>query len=132
MNKRAQPYDPSEFMGYGQGGLAGYGQGNYDVGLENVGLVPGMEPRVPEQSHMPSIVSPWALPVGLATGGLVGYSLLKRLGRRLASGAARGIATKAAPTAAAPLVSPETEALLKQYAPKQANFIEILHNLRSR
>lgn len=130
MIKRAQPYDPSEFTGYGQGGLAGYGQGGYDVGLENVGLLPGMEPRLPEQSHTPGITSPWAVPIGLAAGGLVGYSLLKHLGKRLAAGAARRVATQGAPAAAN--ISPETAQLIQKYLPKQASFIEALCALARR
>lgn len=133
MIKRAQPYDPSEFTGYGQGGLAGYGQQGYDVGLENVGLLPGMDPRIPEQSRMPGIVSPWAVPISIAAGGLVGVSLLRHLGRRLASGAARKAVQSgvtAAPTAAA--IDPETARLIQKYLPKQASFIETLCALARR
>lgn len=129
MIKRAQPYDPSEFAGYGQGGLAGYGQGGYDVGLENVGLLPGMDPRLPEQSRMPGITSPWAVPIGVAAGGLVGYALLKRLGRRLAAGAARRVASQGGQ---ATNISPETTRLIQKYLPKQASFIETLCALARR
>ena len=133
MIKHAQPYDPSEFAGYGQGGLAGYGQGGYDVGLENVGLLPGMDPRVPEQSRMPGITSPWAVPVGLAAGGLIGMGLLRRLGGRLASGAARKAVQSGATTApTAVAIDPETARLVQKYLPKQAGLIEMLGALTRR
>lgn len=130
MIKRAQPYDSSEFAGYGQGGLAGYGQQGYDVGLENVGLVPGMEAQYPEASRMPGITSPWAVPVGLAAGGLIGIGLLRHLGKRLASGAARRAATQAGPAAAH--IDPETARLVQKWLPKQASIIEMLGALTRR
>ena len=129
MIKRAQPYDPSEFTGYGQGGLAGYGQQGYDVGLENVGLLPGMDPRVPERSRMPGIVSPWAVPISVAAGGLIGVGLLRHLGKRLAANAARKVVQRGAAATAAPTattIDPETARLVQKYLPKQANLIEML------
>jgi len=127
MIKLAQPYDPSEFTGYGQGDLAGYGQQGYDVGLENVGLLPGMDPRIPEQSRMPGIVSPWAVPISIAAGGLIGVGLLRHLGRRLAANAGRKAVQSAAATApAAATIDPETARLVQKYLPKQANIIEML------
>lgn len=121
MKKHAQPYNPSDFAGYGQGGLAGYGQGGYDVGLENVGLIPGMDPRLSEQSRSQGLGSPWAVPIGLAASGLVGYSLLKGMGRRLAGRAAQ----QAVPRAASGL-TPEVEQIVNKWAPKQASILEKL------
>jgi len=125
MIKHAQPYDPSEFAGYGQGGLAGYGQGGYDVGLENVGLVPGMDPQVTDKSRMPGLMSPWAIPIGVAAGGLVGLGLLRHLGKRLASNAGRRAVQQVAQPKTFTL-PPGTDELIQRYSPKHASLITLL------
>jgi hypothetical protein len=116
MNKTASYLDD----GTGTGSLAGYGQGSYDVGMENVGLVPGMTPQIPEGAHVPGIVSPWMAPLVLAAGGLLGYKLLRGAGKRLYRKAQQNAAAKAAAPAAnatASVVAPAGA------APKYASII---------
>lgn len=54
-----------------------YGYDGYDPAMDQLGLLPGVEPQLPEQSSTAS----WALPVGLAAAGLTGYALLRGAGR---------------------------------------------------
>lgn len=53
-----------------------YGYTGYDPSMDNVGLLPGVAPQAPTSST-PS----WLLPLGVAAGGLAGYSLLRGAGR---------------------------------------------------
>lgn len=50
----------------------------YDASMDNLGLLPGVAPQQ-QESSTPS----WLLPLGVAAGGLAGYSLLRGAGRGL-------------------------------------------------
>jgi hypothetical protein len=56
-----------------------YSYSGYDPSMDNLGLLPGVAPEAPEQSGTPS----WLVPLGVAAGGLAGYSLLRGAGRGL-------------------------------------------------
>lgn len=54
-----------------------YGYDGYTTEMDNLGLLPGIAPQTPEQSKSFN----WLIPLGLAAGGLTGYSLLRGAGR---------------------------------------------------
>jgi hypothetical protein len=55
-----------------------YQYAGYDPSMDELGLLPGVSPQEPE-SKTPG----WLLPLGVAAGGLAGYSLLRGAGRGL-------------------------------------------------
>jgi len=103
---------------YGQGALAGYGQDGYDTSVDNLGLLPGIEPTQ-QESYPAGPSSPWALPAGIAAGGLLASLLLRKGGGGGRLGAAgkslRNIAKAPKPTG--PL-TPEQIQLLNRTAQK--------------
>ncbi len=71
-------------IAYGGGELAGYGQGGYDVSMDDPGLS-GIPMPQQRRSRLPS----WALPAGIVGGGLAALAGLAALKRgRVAGGAA--------------------------------------------
>lgn len=54
-----------------------YSYGGYTTEMDNLGLLPGVTPQLPEQNKSFN----WLIPLGLAAGGLTGYSLLRGAGK---------------------------------------------------
>lgn len=95
IKKTAQiPTSYDSIPAYGQGMLAGYGQGGYSPEMDNLQMLPGILPEEPKSTPVGSMAG-WAWPIGLAASGLVGYSLLRRLGKGALQGASKLTATAA-------------------------------------
>lgn len=54
-----------------------YGYGGYTTEMDNLGLLPGVTPQMPKEEKSFN----WLVPLGLAAGGLTGYSLLRGAGK---------------------------------------------------
>jgi len=72
--KTAQMYPGID---YGGGELAGYGQGGYDVSMDDPRIDPNYVEPPGQKSRLPS----WALPAGIVGGGLAGLAALAAMKR---------------------------------------------------
>lgn len=55
-----------------------YSYAGYSPSMDNLALLPGVAPQIPEKN-----TPDWLLPLGAAAGGLAGYALLRGAGRGL-------------------------------------------------
>lgn len=56
-----------------------YSYEGYSPDMDNLGLLPGVTPQIPEKDKSFN----WLVPLGLAAGGLTGYSLLRGAGKSI-------------------------------------------------
>jgi hypothetical protein len=116
---------------YGQGALAGYGQNGYDTSVDNLGLLPGIEPTQQESYDPGGPTSAWKLPMGIAAGGLLASLLLRKGGGRLQS-AGKSLRNTTIPKPTGPLSQDQIQLLIRTGKRDPAQFATSLDDMISK